>query len=142
MTNNNAMAMGSGMQMGKMMMMQDSMKENKGKTCGALICQIVMATAMIVVYGYFCTGTMNPDTRILVEEKWSLFNSKYNWDLENEDEKELENTYWTRLAKFEEAHFTWDEKMQWMGDGFCFYTPTQQDGIQYQIPDFKFDADN
>lgn len=97
---------------------------------------------MIVVYAYFSMGNMNPDTRILVEEKWKLFETKYNWDLDNEDEADNVNTYWTRLAKFEEAHFTWDEKMQWVGDGFCFYTPTQKDGIEYQMPSFLFDPNN
>ena len=88
-----------------------------------------MNVVFAILFALFAFPASNPDTYRLYEKRWTqrgLFDQAA-WELE------FPEGVWADQVSFEDTYSTEDEKMEFWGEGFCFYAPTKLDGIDNQV---------
>lgn len=98
--------------------------KRKNKVLGNLVCAIIMNAVAAGLYGWFAFPNSNLDTSLV----W--VNRLADRELYADD------------AAFDLAYPTSKDKMGFWSQGACFYTPTTQDGLENEIPEFVFDSNN
>jgi hypothetical protein len=97
-----------------------------------------MNVVFAILFALFAFPASNPDTYRLYEKRWTqrgLFDQAA-WELE------FPEGVWADQVSFEDMYQTEDEKMEFWGAGFCFYTPTTSDGIDNQKAEWLYDPEN
>jgi hypothetical protein len=106
--------------------MSDSIHGEKmrKKTMGGLVCSIIMNAVFAGIYGWFAFPHGNLDN-------WRLW-----------AERTAERDLFVDQTAFNAAYPTEKDKMEFWGEGFCFYTPTEEDGLENMVPEFVYNPDN